>query len=727
MKKEKKEKNQKTNKIWNIIVTITLLLALIASGYSIYHILLLGPIEPVIRYILVGILLIIDIISLIKVYKTLRGKKKKSHHLLFVFLMTIYIIINALIGFMIGKVYGSLDNMNKEFITYTTNLITMKDSKVNTIDDVNDLTIGIIDDKESIEGYIISQEIIKENKLNEKNDMEDYSDYSSMMKDLYEGKIDALFISSNYPVMFQGIEEYENITQDTKVIISKDKKMKKKNETSSLFSPSNNKVITEPFTILLMGVDSEVDGLDKNSIGNGDALILVTFNPKTLNATMLSIPRDTYVPIACFKNQIENKITHAAWYGESCMMKTIQNFTGINIDYYAKINFKGVVGLVDALGGIDVEVPQDLCTDSSDRGGRVCIKEGWQHLNGEGALVLARNRKQLANGDIDRGMNQQLVIQGMINSAKSIRDVNTLLNILNTVSRNMDTNFSTEQILSFYNIGKDILARSLDKEDGEIINIQHLFLQGNGQMIYDENAKMVLWNYVPVKQSIEDIVTEMKVNLELEKHKLIKTFSFSINDPYEKEIIGKGPYKNGGNYTLLPDFTGDTEAQARKWANANGVKVTFITKETTAYPDGTVMAQSEPANKRTDKISGTLTLTLASNKGKTDNNNDEIDCSKDTKNKACLVPNFTKMTKAEINSWVKPLKNVIIKYEEVTYPGATPGQIVSQSVTANTYLGTTTRITIGVAKKEDTSTGDDNSNTETPPKEDEKEEGMPDE
>lgn len=715
MKKEKKEKSKKSNKIWNIIVIIALLLAILASSYSIYHILLLGPIEPVIRYIIVGIFILIDLIAFIKVLKTIKGKKKKKHHFLFIFLMTIYIIINALIGFIIGEVYGTLSEINKDYITYTTNLITMKEANIDSIDDVEELTIGIINDKESVEGYIISQEIIKENKLNEKNDFEDYSEFSSMMADLYEEKIDALFISSNYPVMFQGIEEYENIMEDTKIIFSKEKQMKKQNTTDILLS-SSNKELTEPFTILLMGVDSEIDGLDKNIMANGDSLILVTFNPKTLNATMLSIPRDTYVPIACFKNQIENKITHAAWYGESCMIKTIQNFTGINIDYYAKINFKGVVGLVDALGGIDVEVPQNLCTDNSDRGGQVCIKEGFQHLNGEQALVLARNRKQLANGDIDRGLNQQLVIQGMINSAKSISDVSSMLNILNSVSRNMDTNLTTEQILSFYNIAKDILVRSLDKEDGEIVNIQHLFLQGNGQMIYDEGSKMVLWNYVPVKESIEDIVSEMKVNLELKNHKLIKEFSFSINEDYEKEIIGKGPYKTGSKYTLLPSFIGDTEAQAKKWANTNGVKVTFITEESNAYPDGTVMAQDEPANKRIDKLTGPVTLTLAKNK-KTTSKVEEIDCSEDTKNKACLVPNFSKMTKSEINIWVKPLKDVVIKYEEVTYPGSIDGAIVSQSVEEGTYLGSTKKITIGINKikttnKEENENNDEDTNEE---------------
>ena len=100
-----------------------------------------------------------------------------------------------------------------------------------------------------------------------------------------------------------------------------------------------NRPITEPFTILLMGVDSMYDGLSKNAAFNGDTLLLVTFNPNTLNATMFGIPRDTYVPIACRDNR-ENKINSAAAYGSKCMVDTIENLIELDIDYYMKSTLK---------------------------------------------------------------------------------------------------------------------------------------------------------------------------------------------------------------------------------------------------------------------------------------------------------------------------------------------------------------------------------------------------
>jgi hypothetical protein len=126
---------------------------------------------------------------------------------------------------------------------------------------------------------------------------------------------------------------------------------------------------------------------------------------------------------------------------------------------------------------------------------------------------------------------------------------------------------------------------------------------------------MVLWDYVPNKSSRDDVIQAMKENLELVGHDEIKEFHFSINSPYEKEVIGEGPYSATGTYRLLPDFTGDTEAQARATASRLGISVSF------KGSGGTVDAQSEPANKRIDLMKGILTLTLSGNSTK-DNKTD---------------------------------------------------------------------------------------------------------
>lgn len=507
--KNKKLKKKRTFRLHVLFIFV----GIITNFYFIYRISQLGPIEPVLRTVLIGLLLIIDFYFFYK-----KRKLKQGPAIFFMILFTIFNIAGASF---IGRVYDSIDSINKSKIAYSSSLIVMKDSKIQSIDDVTNSKIGITNDTLSIDNYVIAQEMIEEHKLDHDNEIIPYQDISKMLTDLYEGEIDSLFISSNYPVMFQQTTGFENIQNDVREIIHKDKTIKKEEYASTSDSAS----VTKPFTVLLMGVDSEKDNLQRNSYANGDSLIVVTFNPHTLSATMMSIPRDSYLPISCRNNQ-KNKLTHAGWYGTDCMIETIENTFDIDIQYYVKVNFKGVVNLVNALGGIDVEVPKRLCTDNSDRTGKICINKGYQTLNGEQALVLARNRYDLAQGDIDRGYNQQLIIKAMIQKMTTIRDVNQLLSILDTVSKNLDTNLTTDEILSFYNIFKEILTTT-NYQGGDVFFINQLRLSGYGKMIYYPSMKQDLWNYILDEDSIEDVSKEMKINLEKEEPVMIKEFTFS--------------------------------------------------------------------------------------------------------------------------------------------------------------------------------------------------------
>ncbi len=610
MDKKKKIKEEKIikpkGKILLRLLNIIALVSGVLTCYNLYRLRSVGG--KLVKFIYIGIGVFAFLYLLIFIFTSKKLKKQKllkrniKKKGLYVSNI-LYIIVTALVTLALMYLYNYLGSFNKKLVTYSSSLITLSKNDINDIKDVDDTVIGILSDEKSVEGYIIPKEIIKENKLEDNNQIEEYDSYQEMLADLYSGDLDLMFITSDYVSSFSSTEGYENIGEETKVIIKKSKEYKKQ-VVSKRATSSKGKSVTEPFTILLIGLDSETEGLSTATAAHGDSLILITFNPKTLNATVLSIPRDSYVPIACWSGKPENKITHAAVYGTDCLMDTIENYFGVNIDYYAQINFKGLVSLVNAMGGIDVEVPQDLCTNDSDRNQEICISAGWQHLDGEGALVLSRNRKQLVNGDIGRGQNQQLVIQAMINKVRTIRSAKDFLKILDTISDNFDTNFTTEQILSFYSVAEDIVSNDLAKDDADLVNIEQLYLQGSGQMIYDERANMVLWDYVPSKSSRNDIIDAMKVNLGQKEKKVIKEFSFSVNEEYEKEIIG---YSSGGGslYSLVPNFVGLSKDQASSLASRSGVRVTF---------DGTsgyVVSQSAPVSKRVDLLSGAVKLSLS--------------------------------------------------------------------------------------------------------------------
>ena len=601
MKTMKETKKDKIKRSWMIGMLLLLFLNIGATGYFLYSLTLLGDIEKTLRIIVGIVLILLMVFFFFHLRKTAR-KKKKVRFTIDIILSIIYSAILIFIGGNIIKTIGKVGHVTARETTYSASIVTLSTNKATSINDISSSKpIGMIKDKKSVDGYQIPKQIIEDKGL--KNKIESYDNYTDLLADLYDEKIEYIFLPSGYQTMFTSIEAYKNIAEDTKVLYTQKKSVKQE--------VSAGKSLKEPFTILLMGIDSDTNDLNQSSSFNGDSLMLITFNPTTLNSTILSIPRDTYVPIACFNGKRKNKITHAAWQGEQCMMDTITGFTGIPIDYYVKFNFKGAVQLVDALGGIDAEVPIGFCEQNSDRAwgeNTICVDAGYQHLNGEQALAWSRHRKSAGFDDFVRGQNQQLVVKAMLNKLKDVRDLDTVYKILDTVGTNMATNMTTNEILSLYNIGKDVLTRTKDMAVEDVLSMQHLYISGADANIYDystingQGTRMRLYNFVPYQESLDAVIETMKINLEMVEPKMTKTFSFDASVPYEENIIGKMS-EGSTNLTLLPDFTGDSTSSVLSYGSAHGIKIIVKGSGTR------VVSQSVPFGADVEFVK-TLTVTL---------------------------------------------------------------------------------------------------------------------
>ena len=520
----------------------------------------------------------------------------KKHHK-FAIQTTLTIIFSLMFTFSsyyINILYKSLDQFKeRKEIIYTTKLVTLKDTNFDSKS-----KIGMIQRKDDIEGYILPNKLIKNKKLN--NDIVTYNDYYQMLDALYDNDIDAIFLQGNYLTIYQNEEDYTTLDQDTKVVYKLSKKMK--NQDLEIKSDKN---LTEPFTLLIMGVDSEKDGLNANAAFNGDTLMIITFNPKTLNATMFSIPRDTYVPIACRKNA-EYKINSSAAYGTKCVIDTIEQLTEIKIDYYVKINFKGVVNLVDSLGGIDVNVPKKFCEqDSNRRFGKyeICLDKGQQHLNGEQALALARHRHTLQRGDIDRTKNQQLVVEAIARKLVKNISFSDFKDILESISANIASNIDRDQILSLYDTIKQMLLNSLNGED--MFTIQKTYMEYYDLPIYTASGYRSCIGYYPA--SLEAIKDAMKINLGSKNATLNKSFSYDINVDYEEKVIGQG-LRSGNTLDLLPDFTNQSVSDVVNYCNEKGIEleIEYIDSSSNKYnkkvDTGYVSNQSVSKNTRVSNV-----------------------------------------------------------------------------------------------------------------------------
>ena len=524
---------------------------------------------------------------------TMIAKKNKT----FIFITILTFIFSLLLcglSIVLDEIKDRMD-LTQERLTYTTNLIALKETSFNS-----SYKIGMIDSDQDIEGNILAKKLIEKENLS--NKIELYEDYSSMINDLYNGKIGACFVSANYAVLFESNDFKKELIDNGETPISKRVKVLYEysedmdNQDSVTLAQSKEKTLTEPFTVLVMGVDSTINGLKANQAFNGDTLILATFNPNTLTATMFSIPRDMYVPIACNHNRYA-KINSSAAYGSSCVINTVQQLTGINIDYYVKINFTGVVDLVDALGGGDVNVEEPdfskyngrVCEQDSQRrfgNNLICMDPGYQTLTGEQALAYARCRHLYATSDIARNQHQQEIIEALAKKLKTLNSIDDFNKILNSVSNNIETNITNDQILSFFNVGKDMLTNS----EGNTLAIKKTFLTYYNLNVYLPRSGMYTSALGYYPESLEAIKKLMRVNLELEQEEPIKTFSISYNEKYEIPVTGKN-LTGGTKLGLAKSFIGSTQSNAESWCTANGISCSFQIK-TDYNPEGLICDQS---------------------------------------------------------------------------------------------------------------------------------------
>ena len=603
-----KRKLKKVHIAKRIFYHLTNILYIATLAFLAYMLLKYIKVERALEIIGVAIFGIWFLIYLLGGLITMLSKKTKT----FIFLTIISLLLSGIFGFggyFIFRTYSALGNMNREVITYSTTLITLKDSNFN-----DSMTIGMIDEKEDDVEGALAKKLIERDKLT--NKIETYEDYNSMIADLLDGKIGACFVPGGYKTMHltDGGEEESSKEEE---YLSKIKEIgsyseDRANQDLITLKSSKTKTLTEPFTVLVMGVDSAQDGLKANQAFNGDTLILVTFNPNTLTATMLSLPRDLYVPIACNHDRYA-KINSSAAYGSSCVIKTVQKLTGIDIDYYVKINFTGVVDLVNALDGVDVEVEEpDFWYDSAhtnqvcesnqyrqtDSANIVCMGLGWQHLDGAQALAYARCRHLYAVSDIARNQHQQQIIEALAKKAKTIKSVNDFNAILDVVSRNIETNITPEQIMSFYDVGKDMLLNS----STDALSIKRTYLEYYSLPVWQRRYGRYTSALGYYQGSLDAITKQMRINLELESETPVKTFSFSYNEEYSTPVIGRGIY-TGTRLERMETFIGYDRETANNYCLNHGLTCTFEFIES-AEPYGIIVDQEAHEGELLKSISG---------------------------------------------------------------------------------------------------------------------------
>lgn len=277
-----------------------------------------------------------------------------------------------------------------------------------------------------------------------------YDTPTALADALYNREVDAVILGKGMVSTLKQTDGYKDFTSRTREIYTYDV-----THESDTIAPNAN-ISRQPFVVYCSGTDERISDTLLNT--RSDANILAVVNPSTHKILLVNIPRDYYLPLP-FNGEMD-KLTHFSVYSDKGMdepIEALNTLLGVKADYYARVNFSGLMDIVDALGGIDVTSPVDFTTvamempnENGDGGYHdesFTFTEGVNHLNGREALAFSRERSAFAQGDVQRGRNQMAVLQAIIDKATSPAILSGYQDVLKAVSGSVLTNMPQQDIL----------------------------------------------------------------------------------------------------------------------------------------------------------------------------------------------------------------------------------------------------------------------------------------
>lgn len=277
-----------------------------------------------------------------------------------------------------------------------------------------------------------------------------YDTPTALADALYNREVDAVILGKGMVSTLKQTDGYKDFTSRTREIYTYDV-----THESDPIAPNTN-ISRQPFVVYCSGTDERISDTLLNT--RSDANILAVVNPSTHKILLVNIPRDYYLPLP-FNGEMD-KLTHFSVYSDKGMdepIEALNTLLGVKADYYARVNFSGLMDIVDALGGIDVTSPVDFTTiamempnENGDGGYHdesFTFTEGVNHLNGREALAFSRERSAFAQGDVQRGRNQMAVLQAIIDKATSPAILSGYQDVLRAVSDSVLTNMPQQDIL----------------------------------------------------------------------------------------------------------------------------------------------------------------------------------------------------------------------------------------------------------------------------------------
>ena len=370
-----------------------------------------------------------------------------------IFFLTLAILMSSVSFFALQQFVGFTSHINStsNYSEYSMSVVVLKDSDVHNVTQLDSVTGPTDTDNDNIQKLIADIKTSQSKELT----VEQSTSYLAAYKSLVSGEAKAIVLNS----VFENIIESEYPDYASKI-----RKIYTKNITKEVAAPKVSK--NKSFNVYVSGIDTYGP---ISSVSRSDVNILMTVNQDSKKILLTTTPRDSYVPIADGGNNQKDKLTHAGIYGVDSSIHTLENLYGVDINYYVRLNFTSFLKLIDLLGGVDVYNDQEF----TSRHGKFHFPVGNVHLDSEQALGFVRERYSLADGDRDRGRNQQKVIVAIIQKLTSTEALKNYSDIIQGLQDSLQTNMPIETMI-------DLINTQLESGGSYKVNSQDL--KGTGRM-----------------------------------------------------------------------------------------------------------------------------------------------------------------------------------------------------------------------------------------------------
>ena len=419
--------NNKNNKKFNVVGKVITIIQLILSIWFIAHATFIPG-----KYLVLIICILFGVFGFTFSMQFLKGKGKQILGCI-VSVITSVILVLGVFG--LHKMNSFMKSIGSDGLKITNMVVAVRiDNPAENIYDVSNYDLGIQTsmDKDNTTKMIDELEGILERKIAPKR----FKTIEELSRALLEDEIDAIIYNAAYTDI---IEEYfPDYLDRIKIIHQYGIEIKLEDDEKAN--------VRDSFNIYISGID--VSGPISTS-SRSDVNIIMTVNTDTKYILLTTTPRDYFVSIPEVSGGVRDKLTHAGIYGVDASIRTLEELYGIDISYYAKVNFSSLVKIVDILGGVEVYSKYEFTTK---HGNDFHFVEGMNHMNGEEALAFSRERYSFQEGDNQRGKNQEAVIEAIINKAMTPAVLKDAGKIIESVSDSVQTNMGNDQIKKLINM-----------------------------------------------------------------------------------------------------------------------------------------------------------------------------------------------------------------------------------------------------------------------------------